>query len=132
MTSPQQHDETWVPPLTFAAKLALIRHSKGWNLKQAALACGFPPQSWRGWEIQGRLPHDIRAVARRIELRTGLTKGWLLADEVLIDQEPTTVTNYGERVIAVAGQPRDTHSPYRGRPVHRTRPVQRSPLLTRA
>ena len=131
MTSPQPSDENWTPPLTFAAKLALIRHSKGWNLKQAALACGFPPQSWRGWEIQGRLPHDIRAVARRIEMRTGLAKGWLLADEVMADQEPTTVTNYGERVIAVAGEAREARSPYRGRPVHRTRPV-RTALLTRS
>ena len=78
MTTPIAERRTWVPELTFAARLALVRHQMGWNIKEAALACGQPPQSWRGWEIQGRLPQDIVSVAQAISDRTGVDRDWLL------------------------------------------------------
>ena len=136
MTSPTPTDtQPWTQSDdTFAARLALVRWRKGWNIKEAANACGLPPATWRMWELDGSLPRDHISVAKKIALRAGCDFHWLLlgpdADRPTASGD--TVTNYGERVIAVAGQPRDAHSPYRGRPVHRTRPVQRSPLLTRA
>jgi len=60
MTMPEVETETWVPELTFGARLALVRHKMGWNIKEAATSCGLPAQSWRGWEVDGREPHRIR------------------------------------------------------------------------
>jgi len=82
MTTSAVQAETWVPELDFSAKLALVRHRMGWNIKEAALACGLPPQSWRGWEIQRRLPHNIRAVGRSISNRTGVDYSWLMEEDV--------------------------------------------------
>ena len=77
MTAPSAQHETWTPELSFAARLAIVRHQMGWNIKEAALACGFRPQSWRGWELEGRLPHDIRNIIDTIAERTGVDPDWL-------------------------------------------------------
>jgi transcriptional regulator with XRE-family HTH domain len=83
MTTSVLRAEKWVPKLTFSARLALVRHDMGWNIKEAAVECDVRPQSWRGWEIERRLPHDIRQVCRKIATRTGVDYHWLLdgADE---------------------------------------------------
>jgi len=62
---------------TFGARLALIRHACGWNIKEAALACGLPVQSWRNWENDQRMPHDLVKVCTAISQRTGVDIGWL-------------------------------------------------------
>jgi hypothetical protein len=65
---------------TFGARLALVRQRMGWgNLKQAAVACGVPAESWRRWERDGRSPRDILEIAAIIADRTGCDYGWLLA-----------------------------------------------------
>lgn len=76
--SPVERETAWVPELTFAARLALVRHSMGWNLAEAALECGFKAQSWRGWELEHRLPRDRVEVADRIAERTGIDAEWIL------------------------------------------------------
>lgn len=83
MTTPELQTDTWVPALTFGAKLALIRHHQGWNIKEAALACDISPQSWRGWELEGRLPHDQVGTAKKIATRTNVDLLWLLYGEQL-------------------------------------------------
>ncbi len=68
----------WIPDLaTFGERLALVRHRMGWNVKEAAVECGLPPQSWRNWE-SGKQPHDVVAVCRQVSLRTGVSFDWLL------------------------------------------------------
>lgn len=68
----------WRPDDTsFGARLALIRHSCGWNVKEAALACGLPVQSWRNWETAGRRPQDYISVCEKIAERTGVDIAWL-------------------------------------------------------
>lgn len=65
---------------TFGARLALVRQRMGWgNVKEAAVACGLPPESWRRWERDGRAPRDKDEIAWRIAERTGCDYGWLLA-----------------------------------------------------
>lgn len=65
---------------TFGARLALVRQRMGWgNLKEAAVACGLPPESWRRWERDGRSPRDVLEIASLIAERTGCDYGWLLA-----------------------------------------------------
>jgi hypothetical protein len=73
----------WIPTDdTFGARLALIRQKMEWgNVKEAALACGLPTESWRTWERDGVLPRDLVKVAARITERTGVDYGWLLAGQ---------------------------------------------------
>lgn len=67
----------WVPTdLDFPARLILIRHHMNWTAKEAALACGLPPQSWRNWE-HGRQPQNYARVCRLIADRTGADLEWL-------------------------------------------------------
>ena len=68
--------EPWVPTLTFKARLALVRNHMDWNTKEAALACGLPPQSWRNWE-KGFKPRDYASACALIADRTGVDRDWL-------------------------------------------------------
>lgn len=75
--STQPVDRDWVPDLTFPARLAVVRQRMQWNQKEAALACGFPQQTWRNWEA-GKKPHDYEGACVRIAEATGCSLGWLL------------------------------------------------------
>jgi hypothetical protein len=80
MTDLIAEEETWVPSYTdFGARLAAVRWGMRWNIKEAALACQIPPQSWRQWELGEVLPRDISTVARRIAERTGVDFLWMLS-----------------------------------------------------
>lgn len=69
----------WVPTTSkFAARLALVRHRMGWNLKEAALACGLPQGSWREWELKGRDPRGMQDVVDKIAEHTGVDDYWLM------------------------------------------------------
>ena len=69
----------WIPSTSdFAARLVLVRHEMGWNLKEAALACGAKPQSWREWELESRKPRDYEKVCRQIAERSGCNLVWLM------------------------------------------------------
>lgn len=71
---------------TFGARLALVRQHKGWgNVKEAALICGVPAQSWRTWERDGVMPHSGRYfdICARIARASGCDYGWL------VDRRPT-------------------------------------------
>jgi hypothetical protein len=78
MTTVLPPADKWVPELTFGARLALVRHRMGWNIKEAAAACGVPAQSWRGWEVDGHLPRRHVEIARQISVRTGVDYFWLV------------------------------------------------------
>lgn len=70
----------WIPDVdNFAVRLVLVRHEMGWNAKEAALACGISPQSWREWEISGRRPRDYEGICKQIAARTGCDLIWLMA-----------------------------------------------------
>jgi transcriptional regulator with XRE-family HTH domain len=64
---------------SFGARLALIRQRMDWNLKEAALACNVPAQSWTNWERKDTDPRALLAVVRQISDRTGCDYLWLLA-----------------------------------------------------
>jgi DNA-binding XRE family transcriptional regulator len=67
----------WVPEMTFPARLVLVRNRMGWNVKEAALACGLPPQNWRNWE-EGKRPHDFLKVCQQISAHTNADLDWLV------------------------------------------------------
>lgn len=76
---PHQTDETWMPTLdSFGARLALVRQRMGWNVKEAAVACGLPPENWRRWERDGLEPRRIVTIAVAISTRTGCDLDWLV------------------------------------------------------
>lgn len=69
----------WIPAADdFATRLVLIRHEMGWNLKEAALACGIRAQSWREWELEHRKPRDYEKVCQQISKRSGCNLVWLM------------------------------------------------------
>lgn len=69
----------WVPSAeTFPARLALVRQRMGWNVKEAALACGLGVSTWRGWEIDGSRPQNYVEVCRSIASATGCNYRWLM------------------------------------------------------
>lgn len=72
-------DQGWVADdREFGARLALIRQRMAWgNVKEAALACGVPVESWRNWERDGRLPRDLMTITAKIAARTGCDQAWL-------------------------------------------------------
>lgn len=74
-TEPEYH---WVPKDTFGARLALVRQRMGWNIREAAIACGQKPQSWSNWEA-GHGCRNMEAVARSIADATGCDYVWLMA-----------------------------------------------------
>ena len=76
MTSARAYEA--VPTLeTFGARLAIIRWSKGWNIKEAALACRQPEASWREWE-SGRNPRKLVEIASAISEATGYSDYWIM------------------------------------------------------
>lgn len=81
-TSPEQPTANgWTPDdSTFGARLALVRQRMGWgNVREAATACGIPPESWRTWERDNVEPRRVVEMAGLIAGRTGCDFGWLLA-----------------------------------------------------
>lgn len=48
------------------------------NVKEAATACGLPPESWRTWERDGVAPRRIVEIAEQIAKKTGCDYLWLL------------------------------------------------------
>lgn len=52
-----------------------------WNAKEAALACGIRPQSWREWELFGRHPRDYEGVCKQIADRTECDLIWLMTGD---------------------------------------------------
>jgi hypothetical protein len=75
----------WIPTdSTFGARLALIRQHMAWgNVKEAALACGLPPESWRTWERDGVEPRGLTRIARQISNAVGCDYGWLVGGPAL-------------------------------------------------
>ena len=77
MALPAVTDDPWVPADSFGSRLALVRNHLGWNVKEAADACGLNDQSWRNWEA-GKLPRDLIATAEKIASTTNCSMMWLV------------------------------------------------------
>ncbi len=76
----QPAERGWTPDDSrFGTRLAMIRQAMGWgNTREAAIACGLPVESWRGWERDNRLPRDYATVCRKIAAQTGVDIVWLM------------------------------------------------------
>jgi len=94
-TASPANSAAWIPDDTeFGARLALIRQRMSWgNVKEAALACGLPPESWRTWERDNVSPRNYPTICRQIAVRTGCDLGWLMGSTVrrsVTDQSPVS------------------------------------------
>lgn len=70
--------DNWIPDLNeFGARLAAVRWHMRWNIRQAAVACGVSPGTWRGWELNGHMPRDLRDVVGKIHVKTLVDRVWL-------------------------------------------------------
>lgn len=149
MTNPGEAHEKWVPELTsFGARLALVRHRMGWNIKEAAAACGLPAQSWRGWELDGREPHRLVTIAMTISTIAGVDLDWLVYGPDRALRPVVSSQNLGggegtqlyvpedfmaphlfvpgERVLAVIGAHRPADGSSSARPLDHTRAVHQT------
>ncbi len=122
----------WVPTVEdFGARLALVRHRMGWNVKEAARECGMPAASWRFWEVDGGQPRNIITIAMTIATRTGCDYLWLVHGPDRGGARPTTRYAPGGRLLARVGEDpinRPHSAIHRGtatRPVRQTRPLSR-------
>lgn len=126
----------WVPTdATFAARLAMVRHRMGWNLKDAALVCGIAPATWRLWELEGTQPRDLLAVCKPIAARAHCEYWWLVLGPRWKEELPHMDSNHeptdGRLVATVGKLPRPGRPPVlpptaynrAGRPVGETRPL---------
>ncbi|MBW4032994.1 MAG: helix-turn-helix transcriptional regulator [Acidobacteria bacterium] len=67
----------WVPDLSsFAARMALVRHSMGWNLKEASVKAGLTVNAWARYE-EGMRPRDLVEVVEKVTRATGVNRTWL-------------------------------------------------------
>ncbi len=67
-----------MPAETFGGRLALVRQHFGWNVKEAAVRCRVPVETWRGWERDHTQPRRYLEVCRTIAQATGASYDWLL------------------------------------------------------
>lgn len=104
---PEQATEPWTAnDATFGARLALIRQRMAWgNVKEAALICGIPPQSWRTWERDGVMPQGGRyfAICAQIARASGCDYGWLVDRRPSRSSEPT-VAQLAQKFHSITGQ----------------------------
>ncbi|QBZ73190.1 transcriptional repressor [Gordonia phage EricDab] len=69
----------WMPTAdNFGTRLAMVRQGMGWNVTEAALACGVTPTTWRKWEFEGARPRDYMGVAKAVSARTAVSLQWLV------------------------------------------------------
>lgn len=82
----QQTAKGWMPDdSTFGARLALIRQRMKWgNVREAAIACSIPPESWRTWERDGVTPRKLVEMSTLIAQATGCDLGWLIAGSAMV------------------------------------------------
>ncbi len=79
--SPNISGGAWIPTTaTFAARLALVRHRMGWNLKEAATECGLAMNAWARFE-DGIAPRNLIETVDKISARTGVDRFWLTFGE---------------------------------------------------
>lgn len=97
--------------ITFGARLALIRQRMAWgNVKEAAVACGIPVESWRSWERDGVMPQGGRYfdLCTRIAAVTGCDYGWLVDRRPSGSSQPTPPKVW-PKLSLIQGEGRDLY-----------------------
>ncbi len=67
-----------IPQWTFGDRLRKARHQAGMDQRSFADAVDATPGSLATWETDRSRPRDLVALAKRVELLTGVPAAWLL------------------------------------------------------
>jgi hypothetical protein len=119
---------------TFGARLALIRQRMQWgNVREAAIACGVPTESWRTWERDGVTPRRIVEMSTLIANATGCDLGWLIAGPAMAGRMEVAEQVNGRSAPISRSVPADsTPRRTKHRPTARVSAGQRRPVSVRS
>lgn len=84
--STQPAHNVWTPEWSLADRLRKIRRDTGYSQDEFADKLGTNPNAYRAWESGRNHPRDIVALAKRIEMLTGVPAQWTLG---LADDQPS-------------------------------------------
>lgn len=85
--------ETVVPVWTFADRLRKVRRDiVGVEQAEMAARLGLPKGAYQSWETGKARPREIVAVARRVELLTGVPASWTLGLDDVAQSAGSTTT----------------------------------------
>ena len=76
--STQPAHNVWTPEWSTADRLRKIRRDTGYSQDEFAEMLGANPNAYRAWESGRNHPRDIVALAKRIEILTGVPAQWTL------------------------------------------------------
>jgi DNA-binding transcriptional regulator YiaG len=76
--STQPELNVWTPEWSTADRLRKIRRDTGYSQDEFAEMLGANPNNYRAWESGRNHPRDIVALAKRIEMLTGVPAAWTL------------------------------------------------------
>lgn len=71
----------------------------GWNVSQAAQACGLSASSWKNWEA-GKGCEHMESVCRKVANASGVSYDWLTAGGVMPRSTWSSVTECGQLPLA--------------------------------
>lgn len=81
MTADPAAADTWTPEWTLGDRLRKIRRHLGVSQIEFAVTIEQNPKSYSSWESDQAQPRQLVAVAKRIEVATGVPAVWLLGIE---------------------------------------------------
>lgn len=91
--------DNWIPQLRFRTRLQLARKHLGLSQADAAERCGIDKETWGKWERGIHTPHDMAAVAEKINAGLGVNPSWLLfGEQGCLTGDESVLT--GERFLA--------------------------------
>ncbi|NNH23409.1 helix-turn-helix domain-containing protein [Pseudokineococcus marinus] len=107
MTSTPEASAAVIPQWTLADRLRKIRQMAGMGQRDFSAQLEVPPSRYAQWEAGNNKPRDVVAVARRIELLTGVPASWTLG---VHDNGPRpTASDEGREVVRRLGLEPRTH-----------------------
>jgi transcriptional regulator with XRE-family HTH domain len=89
-----ERSTAWTPEGTFAERLALIRVHHGWNVLEAAKACGMPRATWASWEA-GVSPRDFVQACHKVAAAANVDVYWLMTGQVTVQYPPGSSSPFG-------------------------------------
>ncbi len=72
---------SWVPEWTLADRFRKVRQSTGLGQREFAAHLEVTAGAYQQWEADNSRPRNVVAIAKRVELLTGVPAAWLLGVE---------------------------------------------------
>ena len=68
----------WIPEWSLGDRLRKVRRETGMTQREFATLIGFPEARYAAWEADRATPSNLVAIAKTVQLATGVPAGWLL------------------------------------------------------